>query len=167
MEDFKGILKSIFHAVYSINLNYDFYWVLEQALGTYNRRPNSTCYAPVLLPFGIVPDNKIEPYVCEAIVDEEATHTLEIVKINNSKKKAQLNMASGKASRDKIRSYLQETKARLRVYIKGEWVLRQRKREHKVEPFYDVTFLVSDATKDNGYIFRTPGVILENKFHGQ
>lgn len=55
------------------------------------------------------------------------------------------------------------------MYSRGDWVLRERQRRNKSEPFYDGPFLVKEAHHDgNTYILQTPGSqILENKYHGQ
>ena len=42
-----------------------------------------------------------------------------------------------KAARAKTREYLQESKALMRTFSIGDWVLRARQKRHKFEQFYD------------------------------
>ncbi|CAD6502900.1 BgTH12-02574 [Blumeria graminis f. sp. triticale] len=169
VERFNGTIKSIFYAVSSINPSRSIQWILDQSLSTYNRRPNSTGYAPIFLALGVTHEEPPSPYVRELTPSEESSFAADLVKLYNPRvQNARMNVATGKASRDEIRSYLQERKARLRVFGKGDWVLRQRKRDHKGEPFYDGPFIVGDATPQNGYLLRTPGgFTLQNEYHGQ
>ncbi|KAI0992236.1 hypothetical protein K3495_g15950 [Podosphaera aphanis] len=46
-------------------------------------------------------------------------------------------VASVKAARAEVRSYLQEKKGLTRVYAPGDWVLPVRQRNNKFEPYYD------------------------------
>ncbi|KAI1005704.1 hypothetical protein K3495_g2513 [Podosphaera aphanis] len=169
VEKFKGILKTIFYAISSAYSSRSLQWDLDQALSIYNRRPNNTGYPPIFLALGVVPDELSNEYIREATPTEETAFALDIAKINFPKvEHSRLEVATGKAARDEIRSYLQEKKARLRVFGKGDWVLRQRKRDHKGEPFYDGPFVVPDASPNNRYTLRTPGgVVLKNQYHGQ
>ena len=169
VERFNGIIKTIFYAISSINQSRSIQWVLDQSLSTYNRRPNLTGYAPIYLALGITQEYSSSPYIRELTPTEESAFASDIVKIYNpGTQYARLNVANGKSARDEIRSYLQEKKARLRVFGKGDWVLRQRKRNHKDEPFYDGPFVIAETNFNNGYILRTPGgVTLQNHYHGQ
>ncbi|KAI1000484.1 hypothetical protein K3495_g7710 [Podosphaera aphanis] len=169
VERFNGIIKTIFHAISSINQKRSMQWVLDQTLSTYNRRPNLTGYAPIFLALGISQEFSPSPYIRELTRAEEIAFASDIVNIYSPKTQyARLNVANGKAARDEIRSYLQEEKARLRTFGKGDWVLRQRKRDHKGEPYYDGPFVIAETNPSNGYILRTPGgVILQNQYHGQ
>lgn len=77
-------------------------------------------------------------------------------------------MSSAKTSRDTLRAYLQENKARLRIFGKGDWVLRQRARQHKGEPYYDGPYVIAKSNDDGTYYLRTPGgILMDNLYHGQ
>ena len=103
--------------------------VRQQALNSYNRYPNSSGFAPIFLALGISREESPGPYVPELTLSEEAALATDLVKIQNPRiQNARLNVANGKAARDEIRSYLQEKKAQLRIFGKGDWVLRQRNR---------------------------------------
>ena len=121
VERFNGIIKGIFYTVSSINSSRSIQWILDQTLSIYNRRPNSTGYAPVFLALGVTHEELPSPYVRELTSSEEAAFATDLVKLYNPKvQNARINVATGKAARDEIRLYLQERKARLRVFGKGE-----------------------------------------------
>lgn len=107
---------------------------------------------------GFTHEESPSPLMHRFTSSEEAAFATELVKLDNPRvHDARLNVATGKAGRDEIRSYLQEKKARLRVFGKGDWVLRLRKRDHKGEPFYDGPFIIAYTTPNNAYVLRTPG----------
>ncbi|KAI1006272.1 hypothetical protein K3495_g1947 [Podosphaera aphanis] len=158
VEQFNGIIMTILYAVSAINPSRGIQWILDQSLSTYNRRPNSTGYSPIFLALGVPHEDSPSPYMRELTPAEKNAFATDLVKLYNPRvQDARLNVATRKAARDVIHSYLQEKKARLRVFGKGDWVLRQRKRDHKGEPFYDGPFIIADASPHNGYVLRTPG----------
>ena len=169
-ERFNGTLKEIFGHVSSAHPHRSVEWVLNQALLTYNRRQGLSGYSPFFLALGVRSDSPAEAeYVREPTEEEESAQVADMVRILVPERdSARERVATGKATRDTLRAYLQEDKARLRVYAKGDWVLRQRKRNHKGEPFYDGPYVVNDSLPDGAYQLRTPaGVVLYNRYHGQ
>jgi hypothetical protein len=75
--------------------------------------------------------------------------------------------ASGlKAFRDKIRSYLQEKKALMKVYAPGDWMLRTKAQKHKLESYYDSPWAIVGCYDNNIYIIRSfGGIKLRNKYN--
>ena len=76
-------------------------------------------------------------------------------------------VASIIATRDQARVYLQETKALIRTYAPGDWVLRARQRRHRIETFYDGPWAISACHANNTYSLKSPGGFkLVNKYNG-
>lgn len=74
---------------------------------------------------------------------------------------------SAKAVRDATRSFSQEEKAELRRWTTGDWVLRVRARQHKLEPYYDGPFQVIKAFPNNTYhLAMVSGVELQGIYSG-
>jgi len=177
VERFNRIIKQIFKAV-SAHPDYatrSFPTVLSRTLEIYNHRPSHTGYAPVYLALGREPDIQArvhathEVYVREPTEQEEMACVKDLVRSSIvQRQQARQAVASGKATRDQLRAYLAEKKARTRVYGKGDWVLKQRQRQHKAEPYYDGPYCIAATHRDGAYTLRTPGgIALRNRYHGQ
>jgi hypothetical protein len=142
--------------------------LLQVAVNMHNRTPRPSGYSPYFLMYGtILPDRLIpQAYTREYTEREEIVFQKEMAKYHEAQPARE--RASGlKASRDKIRSYLQEKKALMRVYAPGDWVLRTRARKHKLEPYYDGPWAIVGCHDNNTYTIRSPGGIeLRNKYNG-
>ena len=105
-------------------------------------------------------------YEREATKEEEEEWAKELA-VNHPAPIARHGVASAKHAREQARAYVQEKKALLRVYAKGDWVLRVRQRQHKGEPYYDGPYSVVGTHAGNVYSIATPGGIrLVNRYNG-
>ena len=172
VERFHGVIKDILARQAIDNPNAGIKVMLQDALNIYNRREQETGYSPYFLMFGVAPSFPLDqpptlaPYVREPSPQEEVQFAQELV-ATDAAGHARRESTSMRASRSQIRAYLQEKKAHHRVYGKGDWVLRQRERKHKQEPFYDGPWLVVNCHAGNTYTLASPGGIkLNNRYNG-
>jgi len=75
---------------------------------------------------------------------------------------------SQRAVTKEVRSYLNERKAQLKAFEKGDWVLRARQRKSKLEPYYDGPFSIASVNRrNNTYALTTPGgILLRFRYNG-
>ncbi|KAI0995821.1 hypothetical protein K3495_g12361 [Podosphaera aphanis] len=147
---------------------------IEKALLIYNTRPSENGYSPHFLLFGVA-HNLSNPapttffYTREETQDETKAFTKDLASRKKELKDMIRNSVNSvKACQAHVRSLLAENKAFHRVFAKGDWVLRQRERKHKFEPFYDGPFSVIKCHRGNTYTIMTPGgVIMTNKYNGE
>ncbi|KAI0995569.1 hypothetical protein K3495_g12612 [Podosphaera aphanis] len=142
--------------------------ILKQFFLSVGDHPDYTkqSYSPYFLAFGPTSD---ENYIREPTEEEDKSNATNLVRISHSERdQARQNVRSGKAGRDELCAYFAESKTRHRVHGQVDWMLKQRQREHKHEPYYDGPFCVSEAGPDGSDTLRTPGgVILKNSYHRQ
>ncbi|RKF63712.1 hypothetical protein OnM2_023036 [Erysiphe neolycopersici] len=75
----------------------------EQALNTYNQRPNSTGYSPTFLALGVTHKEPPTPYLGELTPTEETAFASDLFKLYSPKvQNAHLNVASRRAARDEM-----------------------------------------------------------------
>jgi len=145
--------------------------LLLQAVHLYNRRPGSHGFSPYHLLYGVLPKrdtvaDKHLPYTREFTTEEDATFVEELVR-QSTHADNRSTVASLKASQMAVRARLQESKALIRVYETGDWVLRVRQRGHKNQPFYDGPWAIAAAHPGNTYSLSSPGGIqLPNRYNG-
>ena len=145
---------------------------LSKALHICNTRPSEYGYSPHFLLFGVSPKlanpTPTSFYIREETDDETRAFTADLANRRREQHNAIRNSVNGvKTSQSHVRKLLAENKAFSRVFAKGDWVLRQRERKHKLEPFYDGPFSVTKCHPGNTYTIMTPGgIILANKYNG-
>ena len=147
---------------------------LKKALLIYNSRPSEYGYSPHFLLFGVTPRlSNPAPNTNFYTREETNNETQSFIKDLANRKKEQINLLrnsvnSVKACQAYVRSLLAENKAFHRIFAKGDWVLRQRKRKHKFEPFYDGPFSIVKCHRGNTYTLMTPGgIIMTNTYNGE
>lgn len=65
-----------------------------------------------------------------------------------------------------MRALLSEHKAQLRIFELGDWVLRQREKKHKREPWADSPHQIARCLPNQVYSLRTiNGQLLKNNYH--
>jgi hypothetical protein len=107
-----------------------------------------------------------QPYTREPTEAEEAAFARDLVSGQHATSERHY-VASLKATRDAVRSRLQEGKALHRIYMVGDWVLKVRNRSTKGEPFYDGPWLVRSVHHGNTYTLASPGgIVLEARYNG-
>lgn len=119
--------------------------------------------------FGIQPPDKellYPTYTREATQGENQEWADELVK-THAAPIARAYVNSLKAARSKVREYLQETKALMRTFAPGDWVLRVRQRQHKFEPYYDGPWAIAGYHANNTYSLISPGGYkMTNRYNG-
>ncbi|KAI0996644.1 hypothetical protein K3495_g11539 [Podosphaera aphanis] len=171
-ERFNGTIKKIWTSVWAESVQLTAVGALQKALHIYNTRPSENGYSPHFLLFGVVRKLAnpvpISFYVREQTEEENQALVSDLA----NRRKEQINMIrqsinSVKATQSHIRSLLAERKAFTRSFAKGVWVLRQRQRKHKFEPFYDGPFSIIGCHRGNTYTLMTPGgIVMANKYNG-
>ncbi|KKF92092.1 Endonuclease [Ceratocystis platani] len=168
IERFNRTIKEIGYGILRKNPNATSFLVYSHALAIYAQRPLEHGYTPFYLAFGTqqaASDSRVQ-YVREMSVEEENEAALErvaaIEKLNGDRGKLQ----SLQHAKRMARAATQAKKAFYRTFKPGDWVLRQRQRKHKHEPFYDGPFLVVKLLKSNLVELRTPaGRKVDNMTH--
>lgn len=173
-EKFNGIIKKIWLDIRRVAVEITPEEALKKALLIYNSRPSEHGYSPHFLLFGVAPKlSNPAPAAVFYTREETDEETRSFVKDLASRRKEQLNLIrssvnSVKACRAYTRSLLAEKKAFHRVFSKGDWVLRQRERKHKFEPFYDGPFSIIKCNEGNTYTLMTPGgITMLNTYNGE
>ncbi|POS82548.1 hypothetical protein EPUL_005935, partial [Erysiphe pulchra] len=169
VEQANGILKGILARLILDNRDVPLKRSLMQAVTIYNRRISPSGFSPFFLLFGTQP-SEIEmvypAYSREATDAEEIEWANELAKLHAAPI-ARTYVNSLKATRAKTQAYLQESKALLRVYSPGDWVLRVRQRKHKFEPYYDGPWAIAACHANNTYSLISPGGYkLLNRYNG-
>lgn len=169
VEQANGILKGILSRLILDNGDVPLKRSLVQAVTIYNRRISPSGFSPFFLLFGTQP-SEIEmvypAYSREATDAEEIEWANELAKLHAAPI-ARTYVNSLKATRAKTQAYLQESKALLRVYSPGDWVLRVRQRKHKFEPYYDGPWAIAACHANNTYSLISPGGYrLLNRYNG-
>jgi hypothetical protein len=140
--------------------------LLQTAINLHNRITRLNGYFPYFLLYGTTPPDRTSPkaYTRESTWEKKETHEKKLAQHHKAPAaRAQAN--SLKASRNQVRAYLQKKKALLKIYASGDWVLRVRQRNHKLEPFYDGPWAIASC-QNNNYTLRSPGgVILVNRYN--
>ncbi|KAI1004357.1 hypothetical protein K3495_g3855 [Podosphaera aphanis] len=161
----KGILTRIFMEFPQTPLNK----ALARAVQIYNRRTGPTEYSPYFLLFGTQPpelQHTYAAYTRDPTPEEDCACADELAKLHAAPI-ARSYVASLKAVRAKVRSYLQEKKGLTRVYAPGDWVLRVRQRTNKFEPYYDGPWAIAACHTGNTYSLISPGgFLMANKYNG-
>ncbi|KAI0993835.1 hypothetical protein K3495_g14349, partial [Podosphaera aphanis] len=161
----KGILTRIFMEFPQTPLNK----ALARAVQIYNRRIGPTEYSPYFLLFGTQPpelQHTYAAYTRDPTPEEDCAWADELAKLHAAPI-ARSCVASLKAVRAKVRSYLQEKKGLTRVYAPGDWVLRVRQRTNKFEPYYDGPWAIAACHTGNTYSLISPGgFLMANKYNG-
>ncbi|KAI0994299.1 hypothetical protein K3495_g13883 [Podosphaera aphanis] len=169
VEQANGVLKSILIRILLDNTTLELSQALAQAVMMFNRRVSSNGYSPYFLLFGTQPPEEelaYTNYEREATEQEEREWAEELAR-SHAAPIARSFVGSIKASRDHTRAYLQESKALMRSYAPGDWVLRVRQRRHKLEPYYDGPWAVSACHNGNTYSLVSPGGYkLINRYNG-
>ena len=171
-EKFNGILKSIWVKELRNLPAQDIHISHRKSLQIYNTRPSSNGYSPHFLLYGVAArlSNPIHnaSYTREQTEGEDNGAVLDLTRRRHEQIQIIRDAVQGsKAIRSTIRQLLAEDKAHTRVFAKGDWVLRQRQRRHKFEPFYDGPYQVI-SINDNNYELATPGGLrLKNKYNGE
>ncbi|KHJ32457.1 putative tkp3 protein [Erysiphe necator] len=169
VEQANGVLKSILARTILENRLQPLHSLLAHAVAIYNRRISPSGYSPFFLLFGTKPPEEelIYPiYVREPTPQEEIKWATELAK-SHAAPISRSYVNSMRASRAKVREYLQEKKALMRTYVPGDWVLRVRQRRHKFEPFYDGPWAISACHPSNTYSLISPGGYkLINRYNG-
>lgn len=133
------VLRGILSRNVFDNQNMPLPTILSRVVAIYNRRISPTGYSLFFLLFGTqTPEAKVlyPKYTREATDGEEYDWAYELASSHRAPV-AQSLTNSLKASRAKTREYLQESKALLRTFSSGDWVLRVRQTKQKFEPLYD------------------------------
>ena len=171
-ERFNGTIKKVWIALLTQSTHLPPEEALRKVLRIYNTRPSENGYFPHFLLFGVKARLSNPAPVSFYIREETEEEARASVRDLASRGKEQINMIrdsvnSVKASQAHIRSLLAEKKAFSRTFAKGDWVLSQRERKHKFEPFYDGPFSVIKCHEGNTYTLMTPGgITLKNKYNG-
>ncbi|KAI0996090.1 hypothetical protein K3495_g12091 [Podosphaera aphanis] len=147
--------------------------VLKDALARstviYNRRVGPSGYSPYFLLFGTQPPGQqmtFAAYTRDPTPGEDQAWAQELA-LQHAAPIARSYVASAKAIRAKVRSYLQEKKGLTRVYAPGDWVLRVRQRTNKFEPYYDGPWAIAACHLGNTYSLISPGGFpMANKYNG-
>jgi hypothetical protein len=132
---------------------------LPRAMQRYLSTPMVSGFTPYFLAFGTEPPQSHRSdhagYTREPTPQEEQTlaneRAFQVRTLDNER----CAINSARFARDKVRSLLQEKKALLRHFAVGDWVLRRRERQHKLEPFYDGPHQVVECGENNTYRIRT------------
>lgn len=107
-------------------------------------------------------------YVRDYFPSEERVNAQWLVQEQEPAHKGRRWANSAKATRDTIRSFLQEEKAEIRRWTPGDWVLRICPCAHKLEPYYDGPFQIAESHTKNVYTLRTvSGVLLNGRYNGE
>lgn len=129
-------------------------------------------YSPHYLLIGVTPKLDISSS-SSFYTRDETTEEIEASKNDLALRKIEkLNILRNsinciKTSQSYIRSLLAEHEAFSRSFSKGDWVLRQRERKHKFEPFYDGPFSITKCHPGNIYTLMTlDGIVMANKYNG-
>jgi hypothetical protein len=141
--------------------------LLQTAVKFHNKITRPSGYSPYFFIYGTIPPDRMSPeaYAKESTWGKKETHKRKLAQ-HHEALIARERINGLKASRNQVRAYLQEKKALLRVYASDNWVLRVRQRYHKLEPFYDNSWVIASCYNNNIYIFRSPGgVLLANKYN--
>ncbi|KAI0991450.1 hypothetical protein K3495_g16737, partial [Podosphaera aphanis] len=169
VEQANGVLKKILAQIILNDRNINLGTALARAVTIYNRRVSPSGYSSYFLLFGTQPPEEelsYPVYSREATEEEEQQWAKELVK-SSAAPIARSYVSSIKASRAKVREYLQEKKALMRVYAPGDWVLRVRQRKNKFEPFYNGPWAISQSHSGNTYSLISPGGYkLLNRYNG-
>ena len=169
VEQVNGILKGILVRSILDNPSIPLPTALARAVYIFNPRVAPTGYSPFFLLFGTQPPEEeisYPMYTREATKEEEIKWANELVK-SHPAPIARSYVNSVKAARSKTREYLQESKALMRVFAPGDWVLRARQRKHKFEPYYDGPWAISACHPNNTYSLISPGGYnLLNRYNG-
>jgi hypothetical protein len=169
VERFNGVLKEIIQKLRLEEPTMPRNSLLSRALHIYNRRPGTHGYSPYFLLHGCSERSTGAPqaqYVREPTDEEETAFAHELAR-EHAAADPRRYVASLKASRDVVRSRLQEKKALFRVFMVGDWVLRARKRGNKFEPYYDGPWMIRRIHDGNNYSLASPGGIeLQGRING-
>lgn len=143
--------------------------LLQRAVTILNRTPKQDGYSSFFLLFGTQPPQEnleFTEYAREAQHDEEIEFRRHLA-TNHEAPLARSQHGSSRASRNRIRAYLQEKKGLIRTFAPGDWVLRVRQRASKHEPYYDGPWAIISCHSGNTYRIRSPGGIeLPSKYNG-
>jgi hypothetical protein len=168
VEQINGHLKAIITKVHLIHPEIPFPDLLQNAINLHNRTTRPNGYFPYFLLYGIIPPERTNPeaYTRKSTWEKKETHERELAQYHEAKM-ARTQANGLKALRNQIKAYLQKKKALLRVYAPGDWMLRVRQRNHKLEPFYNGPWAILSCHSNNTYILRSPGgVTLANRYNG-
>ncbi|KAI0995043.1 hypothetical protein K3495_g13137 [Podosphaera aphanis] len=169
VEQANGVLKGILTQIFLENPKMPFIDALTRAVVIYNRRVGPSGYSPYFLLFGTRPPGQqitFMAYTRDPTPEEDQAWAQELAR-QHAAPIARSYVASAKAIRARVRSYLQETKGLTRVYAPGDWVLRVRQRTNKFEPYYDGPWAISACHPGNTYSLVSPGGFpMANKYNG-
>ncbi len=172
VEQLNGRLKRLLTAWFAIPGNTDKHKGLRWALRTYNTTIHDTRYSPFFLLYGTVPKDQ-QPYEAfltyerEPSPEEKTRHAQELAS-QEDRKTALRYTQSARYTRDVTRARLQESKAQFRTYAVGDWVLRVRQRRHKLEPFYDGPWQITQVYANHTYSLQSPGgVHIHNRYNAE
>ncbi|KAI0991794.1 hypothetical protein K3495_g16393, partial [Podosphaera aphanis] len=169
VEQANGVLKGILTRMFMENTQTPLNDALVHASTIYNRRVGPSRYSPYFLLFGTQPPQQqltFTAYCRDPTPEEDRIWTQELAK-RHPAPIARSYVASVKAARAEVRSYLQEKKGLTRVYAPGDWVLRVRQRNNKFEPYYDGPWAIASCHPGNTYSLISPGgLLMANKYNG-
>lgn len=171
VEKANGDIKRIMLREHQANPTLNLPYLLQRAVTIYNRTPKPSGYSNYFLMFGTQPpqeqtQTELSEYVREPTEGEEVNFEKQLAEQHEAP--TARNYHNGlKASRDRIRAYLQEKKGLIRTYATGDWVLRIRQRGGKHEPYYDGPWAIASCHSGNTYRIRSPGgIALPSKYNG-
>ncbi|KAI1001154.1 hypothetical protein K3495_g7045 [Podosphaera aphanis] len=169
VEQANGVLKGILTHIFLENPQMPFRDALARSTVIYNRRVGPSGYSPYFLLFGTQPPVQqmtFAAYTRDPTPGEDQAWAQELA-LQHAAPIARSYVASAKAIRAKVRSYLQEKKSLTRVYAPGDWVLRVRQRTNKFEPYYDGPWAIAACHPGNTYSLISPGGFpMANKYNG-
>lgn len=170
-EKFNGEIKKIIFSLARDSPRTDWKDLVTRALFLYRTRPMVHGYSPYYLVYGLDPpkidETETTAYIREFTDDEDHDNIRWLIRSQEDRDDRRNWVNSAKAVRDATRSFLQEDKADLRRWTVGDWVLRIRPRKHKLEPYYDGPFQVTQASAHNTYHLATvAGVHLQGSYSG-
>ncbi|KAI1004919.1 hypothetical protein K3495_g3299 [Podosphaera aphanis] len=174
VEKANGDIKHAIVRKHMENLEQCLQELVFRARRLHSRTVGTSGYSPFFLMFGTQPPeltnsaqfSDAASYVREPTEEEDIEFTISLAE-GHEAPIARARESSLRASQDKVRAYLQEKKALLRIYAPGDWVLRVGQRKHKHEPFYDRPWQVVECHANNTYSIKSPGGLrLELRYNG-